>query len=74
MVRISINSAAFDAIRATLPLGRVGFEREPDALGNVSVWLDTTAANQLSAQRRAGESYSDVILRLVAIDHDTVLR
>ena len=31
MIRIAITPAAFEAISATLPLGSVGFEREPDA-------------------------------------------
>jgi hypothetical protein len=31
MIRISITSAAFDAIAATLPLGSVGFESELNA-------------------------------------------
>jgi hypothetical protein len=33
MIRISINSVAFEAIAATLPFGSAGFEQEPDAKG-----------------------------------------
>jgi hypothetical protein len=33
MVRIAISQAAFEAIAATLPLGSVSFEPEPDAKG-----------------------------------------
>jgi hypothetical protein len=29
MIRIAIATAAFDAITATLPLGSIGFERDP---------------------------------------------
>ena len=29
MIRIAITAAAFDAITATLPLGSIGFERDP---------------------------------------------
>jgi hypothetical protein len=33
MIPIAIDAAAFEAIAATLPLGSVNFEREPDAKG-----------------------------------------
>lgn len=33
MIRITITAAAFEAIAATMPLGSVGYEREPDAKG-----------------------------------------
>jgi hypothetical protein len=33
MIRITITTAAFEAIAATMPLGSVGYEREPDAKG-----------------------------------------
>jgi len=39
-IRISIISAAFEAIAATLPLGSVGFEPELDAKGERMIWLE----------------------------------
>jgi hypothetical protein len=40
MIRISITPAAFEAIAATMPLGSVGYEREPDAKGDRWIWLE----------------------------------
>ena len=68
MICLSITPAAFDAIAATLPVGSVGYEREPDAKGERQVWVDVSVANRLSAMRGLGESLSDVILRLAAIE------
>lgn len=39
MIRISVTTAAFEAISATLPV-RVGFEREPDASGERLIWQE----------------------------------
>jgi hypothetical protein len=64
MIRISITSAAFEAIAATLPLGSVNFEREAGAKGERLVWLEAVVVDRLTAMRRPSESYSDVILRL----------
>ncbi len=61
MIRIAITPAAFDTVTATLPLGSVGFEREPGERGSVALW--SAVANRLATLRRAGESFSDVILR-----------
>jgi hypothetical protein len=33
MIRITITAAAFEAIKATLPLGRVGYEAEANERG-----------------------------------------
>ena len=68
MVRIGITPTAFTAISATLPLGSVGFEAEPDARGERMIWLDAAVVERLSAMRGPGESYSDVILRLVELE------
>ena len=65
MIRIAITPAAFDAIVATtLPIGNVGFEREPNAKGERMIWLDAAVVDQLTGLRQPGESYSDVIVRL----------
>ena len=66
MVRIAISPEAFDAIAATLPLGSIGYENAVDDRGNRLIWLPPDAIAKLKALRAAGESYSDVILRLAA--------
>ena len=64
MIRIAISAEAFDAIAATLPLGSVSFENGVNEHGERYVWLPPNVVDRLKAQRRPGESYSDVILRL----------
>jgi hypothetical protein len=63
MIRIAISQAAFEAIARTLPLN---FENATDEHGRRLIWLDPTVVNRLRAMRGPGESYSDVILRIVA--------
>ena len=64
MVRIAISQAAFDAIASTLALGSVGFENATDEHGQRLIWLDRAVVDRLRSLRGAGESYSDVILKL----------
>jgi hypothetical protein len=64
MIRITITLAAFEAIAATMPLGSVAYEREPDAKGERWIWLEPRFVDRLRALRGPGESCSDVILRL----------
>jgi hypothetical protein len=66
MIRISISQAAFDAVASTLPLGSVGYENEVNERGERLIWLDHAVVSRLRAMRGRGESYSDVILKLVA--------
>jgi hypothetical protein len=68
VIRIAIGQAAFDALAATLPLGSVGYEREPDEKGERLIWVEARVADQLSSLRGPGETWSDVILRLVEIE------
>jgi hypothetical protein len=68
MVRIAITQAAFDAICATLPLGSVGYENATNEKGERLIWLDHAVVARLRTMRSPGESYSDVILRLVEIE------
>jgi hypothetical protein len=68
MIRIAITSEAFDAIAATLPLGSVGYETQRTETGDVFIWLERRARDKLDALRGPGESYSDVILRLVELE------
>lgn len=62
MIRIAISAKAFDAISATLPVGSVRHENEPNQRGERLIWLEDAMADRLGALR--GESYSDAILRL----------
>ena len=66
MIRIAITQPAFDAIAATLPLGSVSCEHATNERGERYVWLPPNVVDRLKAQRRPGDSYSDVILRIAA--------
>jgi hypothetical protein len=66
MIRIAISQAAFEAISATLPLGSVSYENHVNERGERYVWLPPNVVDRLKAQRRPGEGYSDVILRIAA--------
>ena len=66
MIRIAISQAAFEAIVRPLPFGSTGFENKTDQDGNRLIWLPHNAIDRLNHLRGAGESYSDVILRIAA--------
>ncbi len=68
MIKIAITVEAFDAIATTLQLGSVAYEPELNAKGERLIWIDDRQADKLAAMRGPGESYSDVILRLVGMD------
>jgi len=65
MTRIAITVEAYQALVATLPLGSVAYEPEPNAKGERVIWLEEVWLSKLNAMRKPGGSYSDVILRLV---------
>jgi hypothetical protein len=66
MIRIAISQAAFDAIASTLALGSVGYENKIDEEGRRLIWLDQAVVDRLRSLRGAGESYSDVIIRVAS--------
>ena len=68
MIRIAISQAAFEAIAWTLPFGSMSFENAIDENGDRLIWLERRMLDKLNSHRRAGESYSDVILRVAAED------
>jgi hypothetical protein len=73
MIRIAISQAAFDALASTLPFGSVGYENQINERGERLIWLDHAVVARLRAMRDHGESYSEVILRLVeseGVTHD----
>jgi hypothetical protein len=64
MIKIAITEAALVAIAKTLPEGTVlQVDRRG---GQCFIHLDDAMADRLGALRGPGESYSDVILRMVA--------
>jgi hypothetical protein len=69
MVHIAITNAAYDAISATLSLGSVAVEPYFNERGERLIWLDDATADRLGAMRGPGESYSNVVLRVVAAEH-----
>jgi hypothetical protein len=68
MVRISTTASAFNAIADTLPLGSVGFEREPTEGGMRMIWLERAVVDRLRTMRQRGEDISDTIVRLAALE------
>jgi hypothetical protein len=57
-----------DSITEPLPLGNVGSESMTNAKGERLIWVEPAVADKLKALRGPGESYSDVILRLVEVE------
>jgi hypothetical protein len=49
-----------------MSLGSTGYENKIDENGERLIWLERRWVDRLTSSRRAGESYSDVILRVVA--------
>jgi hypothetical protein len=45
MIRIAITQAAFDAIAATLPLGSVRYECDPDEKGERLIWVGVVVSH-----------------------------
>jgi hypothetical protein len=64
----AIIQAAFEAIARTLPLGSVGYENKTNEQGQRLIWLDRAMVDRLRAMRGPGESFSDVIIKLVELD------
>jgi hypothetical protein len=64
MITILITAAANAAIGASLPKGAKASPAGPGEGGGFCLTLDLETIDRLTALRRSGESYSDVILRL----------
>jgi hypothetical protein len=67
----SISTAAFVAIASTLPKG---WAADADGNGGYLVALERRILDRLPAVRRSGESYSDAILKLAAVGHESLNR
>jgi hypothetical protein len=61
MVRIAITNAAYEAISATLPLGSVPVDAEPNQRGERTVWLEDVWVDRLGTLRK----------RLISVKHST---
>jgi hypothetical protein len=68
VIRIAITPAAYAAIKSSLPKGARERPPQRDAAGRYLVHLDPPVLNRLTALRRPGEDYSEVILRLAAME------
>jgi hypothetical protein len=68
LIRVSITSAAFDAIRATLPVGSAADGPQRTAQGGYLIWVERSWLNKLEALRQPGEGLSETIIRLVAME------
>jgi hypothetical protein len=68
MIEIAINAAAYKAILTTLKDGLLVLPAKRIATGNYLAHLDEKTVTRLAAMRGPGESYSDIIMRLVEIE------
>jgi hypothetical protein len=62
MIAITITPAAYEAIRATLPMTDGAVSIGSDGL--IRIWLDRKFVDRLEHMRGPRETYSHVILRL----------
>jgi hypothetical protein len=67
MICIPVSLNAYQAIASTMPEGRSARPPEPLTVGEgVGLWIDYLTLGALRRERRAGEGWSEVILRLCA--------
>src|ERR1700761_1577802 len=66
MIRIALSNAAYDAIAATLPKGSARWPMQRDG-DQGFIQVEAAVVDRMRAMRRPGESYSEVILRLVGL-------
>ena len=59
--------AAYDAIASTLPKGAARWPMQRDR-GQCFIQIEAAVVDRMRAMRRPGESYSQVILRLVELE------
>ncbi len=68
MIRIPITSAAFEANKATLPVGSAAYEPQRTAHGGYLIWIERSWLSKLEALRQPGEGLSETIICLVAME------
>jgi hypothetical protein len=64
--KIAISQAAFEAIARTLPFGSTGYENKIDEKSQSPDLVTSRRSRRLNHLRGAGETFSDVILRLAS--------
>jgi hypothetical protein len=67
LIRVALTDAAYDAIASTLPKGVARWPMQRDR-GQCFVQVEAAVVDRMRATRRPGESYSQVILRLVELE------
>ena len=67
MIRVALTDAAYDAIASTLPRGAARWPMQRDR-GQCFIQVEAAVVDRMRAMRRPGESYSQVILRLVELE------
>jgi hypothetical protein len=65
MIGITVTAEAYAAIKPTLPAATQTWPSHPGDQGDVVICLDQATADRLGAMRGPGQSYSDVIIRVV---------
>ena len=67
MIRVALTDAAYDAIASTLPKGAARWPMQRDR-GQCFIQVEAAVVDHMRAMRTPGESYSQVILRLVELE------
>ena len=67
MIGVALTDATYDAIASTLPKGAARWPMQRDQ-GQCFIQVEAGVVDRIRAMRRPGESYSQVILRLVELD------
>ena len=67
MIRVVLTDAAYDAVASTLPNGAARWPMQRHR-GQCSIQVEAAVVDRMRAMRRPGDSYSEVILRLVEIE------
>ena len=66
MIRVALTDAVYDVIVSTLPKGAARWPMQRDR-GQCFIQVEAAIIDRMRAMRRPGESYSEVILRLVEL-------
>ena len=66
MICVALTDAAYDAIASTLPKGAARWPMQRDR-GQCFIQVEAAVIDRMRAMRRPGESYSEIILRLVEL-------
>jgi hypothetical protein len=67
MIRIALTEATYDAIASTLPKGAARWPMQRER-GQCFIQVEAAVVDRLRAMRKPGESYSDIILRLIELE------